>query len=81
VTENVGDRARNDTTVSVSLSTSRDCKCLARTSLTIGKDCPVIALEARVDHVRHHRVENTLLLREHVEDPVELEIIVVVLDL
>ena len=79
--EDVGDRAWNNTSVSVSLRASRNGKSLARSSMTIREDGPVVPVEARVNHISHHCIENTLLLRNHVEDPVELELIVVVLDL
>ena len=41
----------------------------------------VVALEGPVDHVQGHVIEDALLLREHVKDPVENEVVIVVFDL
>ena len=81
VLEYVTEGSRDYATISISLSATRDSKCLSRASLSVGKYGAIVALEGSIDHVLGHLVEDGLLLGQHVEDAVELEHVVVVLDL
>ena len=72
--KNVGDGSWDNTSISISLSTSRDSVGLTGACLTIGKDCPVITFETTINHVLRDGVEYCLLLCEHVQHTIENEI-------
>ena len=79
--EDVGQSSRDDTTVSVSLSASRDCKCLSRSCLTVCKYGAIIAFETPINHIFGHFVKDCLLLGKHVKNARKLELVVIVFDL
>ena len=81
VRENVGERARNDASISIPLSTSCDREGLARSCLPISENGAVVAVEASVNHILGNLLKNTLLLCQHIEDASEAELVVVVFDL
>lgn len=79
--ENVREGSGDDAAVRVPLSASSDRECFARAGLAVCKDSAVVAFEAVVNDVPSDSVEDGLLLREHVEDAIVLELVVVLLDL
>ena len=79
--EDVRECARNNASISIPLSTSRDREGLARSCLTISENGAVVALEASVNHVLGDFVKYALLLCQHIEDAIEAELVVVVFDL
>ena len=81
VRENVGECARNNASISIPLSTSRDREGLARSCLPISEDGAVVAVEASVNHVLRDFLKNRRLLCQHIEDASEAELVVVVFDL
>jgi hypothetical protein len=74
--ENVGDGAGQDTTIRIALGPTRDGVGLTRARLTIGKDRPVVPLEAGLYHLHAwllrsiyifgYCIEDCLLLGQHV---------------
>ena len=80
MTKNVGQCSRNDASVHVALSPARYCESLARPRLPVRKNGAIVAVKAPIDHILRHFLKNTLLFGEHVENAVELELVIVVLD-
>ena len=81
VLENVRQGSRNDATISVTFRASSYREGLSRTSLSVGENCAIVALETPIDHILGDLIKDSFLLRQHVKDACELEDIVVVLDL
>jgi hypothetical protein len=71
----------DNSAIRVPLGTTGDGECFAGTGLPVRENRSVVALEGPVDHVQGHVIEDALLLREHVKDPVENEVVIVVFDL
>ena len=79
--KNIRQGARDDATVSVALGTTRDREGLARACLPVRENCPIVPIKATVDYILCYLVENALLLRQHIEDAVKSELVIVFLDL
>jgi hypothetical protein len=78
VTKYVGQRSRDNSPVRVPFSAPGDCEGLTWPGLAISKYSSIVAFEARVDDVFCNFIKNSFLLRHHVKDSVERELIVVI---
>ena len=79
-TEDVTKSPWYDTPVSVSFCPACNRKCFPRASLSICEDSAVVTIEAIINHITSHCIENLLLFRKHVEYSVVLKLVVVIFD-
>ncbi len=70
----------DDSAIGVFLSTACNCKSFTGTSLAISKNSSIVTIKAAIDCVFSNLLEDGLLLRHHVENPIEFELIVIVFD-
>ena len=79
--EDIRECSWNDATISVPFCTTRDSECLTRARLSVSEYGAIVTLKAAINHILCDLLKDSLLLREHVKDASELELVVVILDL
>ena len=71
--KDVAQGSRDDASVCVTLSSSCDCESFSRACLSIRKNGPIVPIKGTVNYILRNVVEDSLLARKHIHDPVKLE--------
>jgi hypothetical protein len=79
LTKNITQCSGDNTTISVSLSTTSYSKCFTRSCLTISENSSIITFKTVIYNIFCNPIKNCFLLNQHVKYSIVLKLIVIVL--